>query len=356
MKALKKPSLARILADTISADLRAGTWRDTLPGLRSLASHYGTSLRTSTDAIGLLEKDGILSPASPGKARRILLPRKAKRQSRKKQHTLLIIHNSAFPLSSEHASILSSIQAHWEQVRGSAVRVPLDYMHLQSPEKRLPEIIRRHSADAALLLNTGKNITSACATHLPCFQLGGDSIQSSNISHFGTSYTREIENYTRQLVSYGHRRILAPVLNTGSQSICLKGLRAGYGDTPPPSDLEDLVPVITSTQPQAWQAFWKEKLSTLEPSAVIVMKDTNLLSLYGFCLQAGIRIPWDLSIILYSYNPKLEWLSPRPTMGSFPQEKFLTIFKKWVRTGYQTIPSTTLPLHHHWGESVGRIS
>lgn len=354
MPPLEKPTLVQILTDKLREDIQKGAWKGQLPGRRILAERYGCSVKTCLRAIDMLEEEGILSPAVQGRPRSILSPGAAK-STRARRHTLIIIHTSRAPLSAEMANILNELQAIWEGNAGAVVKIPIDYKQLKNPEKRINEIIHRHSVDAAILLNAPLPITRACREHIPCFQMGGLYEEHPNVSSYSSNFKKEIENFARHLVAWGHRRILIPIYDETSRPPVTAGLLDAYGENEAPHDLDSLMPCFFSSEPKEWMALWKEKLSALEPTAVIVMDDVRYLSLTSFCQQAGIRIPRDISVILYNYNPKFEWISPRPTMGQFPAKKVATAFKKWIKSHYKCMGCNSLPISHRWGDSVARI-
>ena len=354
MRPIKKDSLAKRLADQLEQDILQGIWKDQLPGRSVMAQHYEVSVKTYLAALAILQAAGHISATTRGRPFQILT--KADSQARsQQQHNLILIHTSRAPLTAEHASLLHEIQTYWESHAGTATKVALDYKNLGNADKRIADIIHRHSANAAVLLNAPLAISGECYQRIPTFQIGGLHPDTPKLSAIGCGFATEIERFARLLIQWGHRRILIPVYDETSHPICLSGLKAAYDDSPPPEDIEQLLPVFFSSHPDAWKKFWKDTLSSLEPTAVIVMDDVRLLSLYSFCQQAGIRIPRDLSVILFSYNPKLEWVSPRPTMGVTPTQKMLAQFKHWFETHYKPTGSKTFPLDHLWGESISRI-
>lgn len=355
MPPFNKPSLADTLAQKLHDDLKTGVWKDTMPGLRTLAEYYSVSVRTCSEALFLLEEQGIVSMPVKGKPRSILLDAIEKPHSARRQN-LLIIHTSRAPLSSVHSNMLNEIQTIWEASSGVSTKVKLDYKNIANADKRLTDIIHRYSADAAVLINAPAEVVDACLAHIPCFQIGGLYPGSPpNITIFGSHFQTEIQRYTRHLVSWGHTRILLPIYDEASRPLCMQGMLDAYGDVEAPADLEELIPCHYSSQPKDWMNFWKEKLSQLEPTALIILDDVRYLSLTGFCLKAGIKIPWDLSVILFHHNPQFEWANPRPTMGLFPGDKVVDAFKKWIKSNYKPMGRHTLPLTHQWGESVSRV-
>lgn len=354
---IERRSIAAQLADRIESEIRAGTWQGELPGKRMLAERYGVNVKTGAAAMDLLEQRGLLGPATAGRGREILAPRKS-RGPRKQESgkRLLIIHQATGLLSIEDFQLLHRMGDTWERSHGEVVWARVDYPRCKRPGPLLDSLIKRHAADALLLYVPESGWCRQAAARRPYYQIGGPYEADVPISLGAYAIDLEVQRVVSYLRKLGHRRILLPSESMGDrmkQSI-VDGLRGG-GDTKPEfGRWEDYCPTFPESVPAAWSGYWKKSLSSLRPTAVVLFEDTHLLSLYGHCYTHGIRIPADLSVISIGYESRFEWCQPRPTMLRYPGNTAVAHFQQWLEGGLKPIGRKFFELEMIEGESVAR--
>jgi DNA-binding transcriptional regulator YhcF (GntR family) len=357
-KDIERRSIAAQLADRIEREIRGGTWQGELPGKRTLAGRYGVNVKTGAAAMDLLEKRGLLGPATTGRGRKILALRKnrtaTKQESAKR---LLIIHPATGLLSIEDFQLLHRMGDVWERSHGQAVWTRVDYPRCKQPGPLLDSLIKRHAADALLLYVPESGWSRQAAARRPFYQIGGPYEADVPISLGAYAIDLEVQRVVEYLRELGHRRILLPSESMGERMkrAVVDGLRGGGDSKPEFGRWEDYCPTFPESVPEAWPGYWKRAFSNLRPTAVVLFEDTHLLSLYGYCYTHGIRIPGELSVISVGYEARFEWCQPRPTMLRYPANTAVAHFQRWLEGGLKPIGRKFFELEMIEGESVVRL-
>ncbi|MCH7225497.1 substrate-binding domain-containing protein [Haloferula sp. A504] len=348
---IEKTSLPAQVARHIREDISSGVWNDRLPGRRLLAQRYQVSQRTCSAAVALLERDGMLGTAEPGKGPRIL-PAAIEMHADSRTPVLLILHQSLVPIPHDEELLLRALQEAWEQEGGRVVWQGVDFQYRKSPGSRIETLIARHSADAIVTLCPGGTWPDETSKRLPTFQLGGPPPREHAATLLAFSVSWEVSRVVRHLSERGHRRILATTEYPWMVPSLIEGMRNADETDRAPDSLDRFCQACTTPAPEAWIRFWQENFLHLEPTAVIVDTDWQLLSLYGFCARAGLRIPNRLSVVMMGFNPLLEWLHPKPTMMWFPNDEVVRQFKKWIGRGMESTGNHLVEMTFKHGESV----
>ena len=98
--------------------------------------------------------------------------------------------------------------------------------------------------------------------------------------------------------------------------------------------------------------YWGRAFARIAPTAAIILRDTHLLSLYGYCAARRIEIPRQLSIVHLGRNPLLEWCHPPPRQTRYPLRHAQARFRRWVMGGLRPIGMKFFKLDVVPGESV----
>lgn len=167
----------------------------------------------------------------------------------------------------------------------------------------------------------------------------------------------EVKRVVRHLRDLGHRRIISPTEGMGERMwrSIVDGLRDEGGAKPETGTWEDHCPRFPGNVPEAWDGYWKKTFARLRPTAVIVHEDAHLLSLYGYCFARGLKIPGDVSVVSMNYEPRFEWLQPKPVMMRFPANLALAHFQQWIEGGLKPIGRKLFPLEMADGGTVAKI-
>lgn len=348
-KSLERKSLPVRLADLIEEEIKAGTWGDTLAGHRTLMDRYSVSAKTSLAAIDLLETRGLVSGAEQGRKRRVLV---APREVAGSLTHLLIIDG----MGSQSGEDMLQLQAYrraWEEGGGRVQVINFDFPRYRRPTALLREAIANHKADALLLHVAPLAWVQAAEKLKPVFLAGGE-WQGSGITGVGYDVREAVTRAAEKLKKCGHSRIVVPLdlVGAGMEKAVREGLARGLGFRDGSAEVRELSPVFPERVPSVWQSYWKKMISTLRPTAVILLDDIRYLSLSGYCFSNGIRIPSDLSVICLESTEHLEWCEPVPTRMRFPVGEAVRHFRKWIRGGCQSTGMKFLPMELIHGSSV----
>ncbi|MES2924689.1 MAG: substrate-binding domain-containing protein [Verrucomicrobiota bacterium] len=355
---IERRTIAAQLADRIERAIHADTWQGELPGKRTLAERYGINVKTSAAAIDLLEQRGLIGAARAGKGREIL-PRPKSRKPRGKQSDkrLMVIHQAGGVLNIEDYHLLQRMGDIWLRGHGAVAWATVDFPRCKSPGSQLDALIKRHSADALLMLMPGGGWHREAARRLPFYMSGGPHEKDLLMSLGACKIPQEIKRIVQHLRDLGHRRIISPTEGMGERTwrAVVDGLRDGGGEKPEIGTWEDHCPQFPSNVPEAWDGYWKMTFARLRPTAVIVHDDAHLLSLYGYCFLRRLKIPDDVSIISMNYEPRFEWLQPKPVMMRYPANLALAHFQQWVEGGLKPIGLKYFPLRMVDGKSLRKV-
>ena len=132
----------------------------------------------------------------------------------------------------------------------------------------------------------------------------------------------------------------------------MRGFREGWGEGLSDAECEASCPVFRESVPAVWQDYWKMLFAERAPTAVILMSEPWVHSLYGFCAENPIRIPRDLSVFYLGDNDELVWCHPPPTRVKYPVARGVRHFKSWADGGLKSVGIKILPLVRIDGQSV----
>ena len=331
---LERKSLPVRLADIIEDECKTGEWGAALPGHRTLVDRYSVSAKTCLAALALLEARGLITPAEQGKKRRILA--QAGKVAKSLQN-LLIIDGYGSP-SGEDLLQLHAYRTAWEEAGGSVQLTNLDFPRYRRPSALLERTVSNHRADALLLHVPPLAWVEAAARLRPVFLSGGE-WRGEKITGVGFHIKDEITRLAARLRLLGHERVVVPLDLVGRrmEDAVREGLADGLGIRHGLPLLSDYCPVFSERVPAAWQSYWKKLFAGVRPTAIILLDDIRVVSLYGYCSQHGISIPGDVSVVCLESTEHLEWTSPVPTRMRFPIHSATGYFKKWLRGGCRPI-------------------
>jgi DNA-binding transcriptional regulator YhcF (GntR family) len=355
---IERRSIAAQLADRIEQEIRAETWEGELPGKRTLADRHGVNVKTCAAAIDLLEQRALIGPASAGKGRTILpQPKLRKSRGRQSDKRLLVLHQAGGVINVEDYHLLQRMGEIWTRIHGELAWASVDFPRCKSPGPQLDVLIKRHSPDALLMLMPGGGWHREALRRLPFYMSGGPYEEDLPLSLGACAINLEMKRVAKHLRDLGHRRIVSPTEGMSERMwrSIIDGLRSEDGGKPEIGTWEDHCPRFPGNVPEAWDGYWKKTFARLRPTAVIVHEDAHLLSLYGYCFVHGLKIPDDVAVISISYDPRLEWLLPKPVMMRFPAKLALAHFRRWIDGGLRPIGRKHFPLVMGDGGSLTKI-
>lgn len=340
MARLERKSLSEKLVEAITKEIAAGVWRDRLPGYRVLGKRYDVSRPTCESALRILQANGVIGPAEPGKMRPILRKRSKKGQASSKLHALFVI-DSRHPPSPLDAELLMQVENFWKAEDGEVSRVECDLMRIHKPEYLLNKWIRTLGVDCLVFetIASSEWIVSVEKLGLPCYAFGGAKGGRGILSRSGFQVVACIEILLRELLELGHRRILLVLgratveeeMRSAIQEMADPILAENWGG----EELSFSLMIPDLVNPSDWQDWWKDTLLRERPTVVLTESVFQAICLHDFCLNQGIKMPLDMSMVVLDDADFLTWMSPIPTRYRYQKEEAFRHFRDWVRGGFR---------------------
>ena len=315
--AYSKKSLAETVCQHLREAIIAGRWRDTLPGIRTLCGEIQVSRQTMLVALRLLEDEGYVLPAAPGKARVInakMIGPKAAAKKKSARPTIAII-------ASLNESLLSRTdESICRHLRQSITSRDFVHKHIAFPDitfargaKNINDLIAHNPADIYIVLGAHAQCAMALKKlDVPVVYLGGG--QSEKCSPLISYSLHDMcQTAMNHLVSIGHRRItvlLSEIMNSASMK---KSIAEGFVERIFKSHK---LPFSTYNCPR-WgktkQQFnaTLEHLFSLTPPTVLILGDvSHVPRVVSFLLRRGLKYPEDVSLLVLDQAPELQEYDP----------------------------------------------
>jgi DNA-binding LacI/PurR family transcriptional regulator len=231
----------------------------------------------------------------------------------------------------------------------------VDYGRYRHPAPVLKSLIETHQAGALLLHLAPNRWIETAAELLPTYLMGGEWVDTE-CSGDSSSLRADVTQALSELRDLGHERVLIPVEPhlAGFRKKIHGVLRDTFKKSLNRGLIEDLCPIFSESVPGVWQDYWDRAFSRTAPSAVILLKDAHVLSLYGYCTSHQIAIPSDLSVIYLGYSELLGWCQPPPCQMRFPLKRAIAHFREWIRGGLRPVGMKHFELDKIPGASMAR--
>lgn len=347
-----------LMAEQLEKDIANGVWTDTLPGYRTLSTHYRVSDGTSKQAIKQLEARAVIEPAQQGKKRRISNKVRPSTQTNR----LLIITDSTTPLDKLDEQLLHDMSAFWLQrkkISGEVHRVSGDIGRYQRPARLLKQWINQHSATQLVFFGPpGPWIKAVLEIGIPCYYLGGElgnpDIKKHPLPGSSQKWNATLRDILLRLKKLGHKQLLIPFDygKQGFQRSVQNTLTEMFPDEMTRSECEASVPIFQEFSAESWQVEWKKEFARRRPTCVVADTIFVVQSLYVFCARHNIQIGKDLSLICLQSDEIINWFTPRPTYLSYPYAESLLDFKSWTRSGFPQREHTFMTMEWNEGETL----
>jgi DNA-binding LacI/PurR family transcriptional regulator len=335
---LRHKSLRHTLAETIEADLAAGVWDETLPGVRVLAARYGVSKKTCGEALKLLEISGTIPATSARTKRKLPTPQKPKKQvTEGGVGTVIIVSDISVHNLAQCFSLMERFAHFWEVSGGFVRRVTVDYTKGRSVAKLRREWCEGERIGMIVAIQAPGSWTKKMdEIGVPVFLCGGslpaEPKNTSRVGFPGSSCTRDAIAFVK---SRGHREILLPYPRPYTEigKNRKTQLRAAFDDMTA-EDVEKLTPAFDVLNPGDWRGFWRHAVRNIRPSCVILGDAIEAVTFVSFCASEGLRVPADISVFVLDGGPLIEWIFPAIAHHKIDDEQDWREFRRWMRDGF----------------------
>jgi DNA-binding LacI/PurR family transcriptional regulator len=334
MKPVRKNTLAGEAERELREAILRGQFGRTLPGLRVLARVLGVSAPTVAEALKVLVAEGLLR-AGGSRRRMEVIPVDAAGRSLESRERVLWF---ATPANVEHAShgITALLTVLQQMLGGTGWQVRRRVMAYGLSENRSAQWDRMIEAERpdAMLAWSGRPPLAAWAIKrgLRALFIGG-ATEGKPVAMFAVRSVDMVDRAVEELLARGHRHLFLPLCNrppalvkavrtTVAQRLRGAGVKVVPKEAMPDSPYEG-GPVIEAMVSQAlrdrrpptgWIFFdWREYLA-----ASCVFRDF------------GLRVPQDLSVVILSSDPAMDWYRPVPAHFLQPLEAMAKAAAEWT--------------------------
>ena len=356
MQMIKHKLLRQELADVIIEDLRQGTWKTKLPGLRLLALRYGVSKRTCVEALKFVEREGLLEPSSARSKRAIRVDRVASGDSKAGCGQLLIISDLREKCNNTHHKLVDRAGRIWTERGGTVRHVEADYTRRCSAAKLRKDWFEGEKVDCVYMIAGPRSwIHAIDKMEVPVFLHGGKKTDTKNCSLAGYGLASALDSILAFLTSRGHRRLVLPWQRAyAGLELCIDSFVKGIPGVSKKQAVA-MLPLVDLLNAEDYKRFWSGVLVTGEPTCVVLHNSWEAISLVSFCAGKGIRIPKDLSVFVIDGSELMEWFSLPLAHLSFDNNAEIKIFERWVKSGFPAGIRYDTGFKLVQGESVAKL-
>ena len=293
------------LSEFLREELLKGRWTGTMPGVHRLAADFQVNRKTVEAALQLLEGEGLLIGQGVGRRRRIDLSANHDRPS-------LRVAILLFEPSDNDLSFIVDLKHQLRESGQTVTIAPKTQVELKSDLERIARLVRKHEADAWVILAGSRKILEWFQTQpVPAFALLG---RHRNVAIPAAAPNRSpaIRAAVRRLVDLGHRKIvflgrsLLRLPNPGFDGRAFlheleaQGIRTGPYNLPDWEDsAEGLIRCLDTL------------FAVTPPTALLIDEAFLFVAVQQHLARKGIMAPGQVSLICTEYDHAFEWCRPK---------------------------------------------
>jgi len=280
----------------------------TLSGVRILGRKFGVSLRTVERALKQMEDLGIVSPAQHGKRRQVYLRKLSEISAQRSTAGNRILFISPDPYGAHYRSNHIYERLHElsesENFLLSYVEAPLDMAELRA-------LLISLEPCGVFLHMVGLRVEEVVVSlNIPVVGIVGS---YSRIACLRSNFSEIVIQAFQKAQAAGHVRISALLWNLLDNYYEMMAaemeehfrLESGLSFS-----RRYNLPSFHGETGEDYHAALNELFRYTPPTCIILSDLSHYLSFASFCLNKGLRIPGDVSIILCSPDPLLECIHP----------------------------------------------
>lgn len=334
MQALSRASLAEHAARHLREGFRSGLWRGCLPGVRQLAAQLGVSRDTAREALQLVEAEGLVIHAGPGRARQVAPPADSVAARTLRVGILLPI-----PLHEDNAHthhLISGVQQAVESLGHVCFIAPRVLAQLGQRPARVLQHLQECGADAWIIYSAPRLVLEAAAGWpLRVFALGGVS-EGLALPGTRTDLTAPMEAAVDFLTERGHRKVVlicppwwrSPGPNHAATAF-LRRLEANAG--PRRIDPAYHLPEWEHT-PEGLHELLRALFFATAPTALLIMEPECVGPALVFLAGRGLEVPGKVSVVNLLPDPMQAFYRVPLAHFEWPLQRHVQNVVRWIRS------------------------
>ena len=324
MKPLKLTSIADQVAAHLREEIERGSLSGDLPGAKRLAKDLGINHKTIDAAVKLLEEKGLLKSQGAGKPRLVTRPKQGKAPSMK---VAILLYE---PEDADYHVIIN-LRNSLNNAGHTCVLAKRSQKELSWNLTKIKREVRNTDADAWIVVAGSRDILEWFSIQdFPSIAMHGHFI-GLPIASGGASLQPAMAQAVNQMMELGHRRIVMIAQKTDLTPTPGKLYKAFL------QQLEDNGIPTSSYNLPLWDSNPEELYRTLDslfqvtpPTAIIVTDVVIFFPVYIHLLKKGLRIPEDVSLMLFDNHPQLEWCDPKVAHTHWDHRALNQRMLKWA--------------------------
>ncbi len=341
------------VAEAIRAEILAGTWKDTLPGIVALEKEFKVNRNTIQKALKILEGKKWLVSRGQGSSRQIVAPKDYEPKTLK---VGMLLYEEVD--SSKGEWIVDSMH-HLEEAGHSVVVVPETLSSMKMNVQRVARAVAKYDVDAWLVVAASDNVLRWFMSQpKPALSICGRSSRLS-MAAISLDLVGVFKQMMDRLISLGHRQIVC--LSRENKPTEIKIQLAGPGIV-----AQSLSNHGLSFSSYNWPCFENDPVKLhrcldrlfrgTPPTAFVVDESFLATVVYHHLIQRGLRVPEDVSIFCSEPSITSGWSQAVISHTNWSSKSMVKPTLRWIKTvalGRNDISHTLIKVDYVEGDTIG---
>ncbi|MFK7851060.1 MAG: substrate-binding domain-containing protein [Akkermansiaceae bacterium] len=324
MRSLRVLTATEQVAAYLREEILRRTWVETMPGTAKLAGELGVGMRTVSDALDQLEREGLLVNQGRRRKRRIVVPEMSVSEGLR---IAILLYNPA----SKENTICTNLLLRLTDAGYQATFCTKTLCELGVDVDKVRRYAKTVPADAWIVFAGSDEVLDWFSKQpIPTLAIGGRHTEKE-IAAAAVNTTNATKLLLRRLIALGHRRIvfltledrLKPKLAVLEQ--CFVDELEAHGIETGPYNLPDW-----SLDAEGLHQCLDSLFRVTPPTAIYCMKASIYHSVAQYLSQHGITTPGDVSLICSHSDRGFALCRPSVTHNTWDSRKLHRATIKWV--------------------------
>jgi DNA-binding LacI/PurR family transcriptional regulator len=357
MPLLRRLSVIEQIAVHVREGVRAGRWRGQLPGVVKLSAELGVSTHTLRAALRLVEAEGLVALSADGRSREV--SEAARRRKRPLRIGILLYE----PLANESGQTLEfCLELHHtlERAGFTVFFSGKTLCGMEHDPARVARYVKKAKADAWVVTGGTRAVLEWFAAQgIPTLAVFGRRY-GVPVAGAGVDKVPAVVEATRQLMAFGHRRIVFICRRTLRQPQPSATLRAFLGELTShglPSGNFNLPDWEES--PEGLRTLLVALFLTTPPTALILDETPIFIAAQQFLVGRNISVPGHVSLVSTDFDASLRWCRPPVAHIHWDGQPLIRRIVKWagtVRRRRRDVRQVDFPAEFVPGGTIGPVA